>query len=282
MGRRGLVLGAGGITGIAWQLGMMQGLLAHGVDVGNADLVVGTSAGSVAGAIVAGKVDLAVAAALPVYPGPDEGAVEPDWELGAQAFQLLNDNELDLGEARRAVGELALRANVIDEARFVAGIAKRLPVHDWPVLPHLLITAVDARSGELITWDASAQVPLDLAVAASCAVPCVFPPVTIGGRQYMDGGVRSGTNADLAAGCDIVLAFAPLAPTRLRGAPQAEFDALRDSGSHVELIAPDETALADLGPYVLDPDRWEPAVATGRRQAALIAEQTARLWSGGD
>jgi NTE family protein len=92
-----LVLGAGGITGIAWQLGILQELLEQGVDVGTADVVIGTSAGSVAGAIIASKIDLVAAASMPVHPGPDEGLIEPDWALGAEAFQLLTTPRPTLG-----------------------------------------------------------------------------------------------------------------------------------------------------------------------------------------
>ena len=90
-----------------------------------------------------------------------------------------------------------------------AVIAARLPSHEWPAHP-LVVTAIDAHSGAFTRFDASSGVPLVDAVAASCAVPGVWPPVSIGGRRYIDGGVRSVTNADLASGCGRVLVLAPM------------------------------------------------------------------------
>jgi NTE family protein len=214
-----LVLGAGGITGIAWQLGLLTGLRAAGVDLTTADLIVGTSAGSVTG---------------------------------------------------------ALAAEVISEERYLGALSRRLPFVDWPERP-LLITAVDAHTGEPFAWDRSAGVALVRAVAASCAVPGIFPPVTVNGSRFMDGGVRSGTNADLAADAERVVVLAPLAPVRPRGAPTAELDARRER-SAVVLAVPDETVLDVLGPDVFDTTRWEPVLDAAIAQGRRIAPDVAPVW----
>ena len=87
-------------------------------------------------------------------------------------------------------------------------IAQRLPSHDWPDRD-LRISAIDTATGELVTFDRSSGVGLVDAVAASCAVPGVWPPVTIGDRRYMDGGVGSSVNMALADDCDVVVVLVP-------------------------------------------------------------------------
>jgi NTE family protein len=272
-----LVLGAGGITGIAWQLGLVTGLREAGVDLTGADLFVGTSAGSVAGTLLAAGIDPVDGQRIEARLSDQDPAVRPDWERGSQAYAILNDEDRDPADIRAAVGRLALEADVIDEEPFVASLARRLPVHEWPAHP-LRIAAVDADTGEPVTWDRSSGVPLDRAVAASCAVPCIFPAVTIGEHRYMDGGVRSGTNADLAAEAARIVVLAPLAPIRMRGAPAAEIDALRRSAK-VALVGPDEATLEALGPNVFDATRWEPAIEAAIRQGHRVAPEISAVWS---
>jgi NTE family protein len=112
-------------------------------------------------------------------------------------------------EARRRIGAFAAKATTGPEAEWVASIGHRLPEHVWPER-RLFITAVDVDSGEFRVFDRESDVDLVRAVAASCAVPGIFPPVSIDGRRYMDGGMRSIANADLAAGCDPVLILVPV------------------------------------------------------------------------
>jgi NTE family protein len=271
-----LVLGAGGITGIAWHLGVLTGLRAAGADLTGADLVVGTSAGSVTGAVIASGIDLADARRLEARLGDGDPPIQPDWERGAAAFAALTDESLDPVTIRRTVGRLALAADVVAEEPYIASLTRRLPRHEWPARP-LVIAAVDAETGDPVAWDRDSGVPLDLAVAASCAVPAVFPPVTIDGRRYMDGGVRSGTNADLAAACARIVVLAPLAPIRMHGAPAAELETLRQR-SKVALVAPDEATLEALGPNVFDAGRWDAAIEAGAAQGARVAPEVAAVW----
>ncbi|GIF67496.1 patatin [Asanoa ishikariensis] len=273
-----LVLGAGGITGIAWQLGLLIGLREVGVDLTDADLIVGTSAGAVTGALVASGIDPVDGAKLEARLADDDPPIRPDWARGAEVFSLLSDESRDPAEVRARVGELALAARVGAEEPYVESLRRRLPLADWPAR-RLLVTAVSAETGVPVAWSADDGIPLPLAVAASCAVPCVFPTVTIDGVRYMDGGVRSGTNADLAAEAARVVVLAPLAPIRPRGAPRAELDALRQR-SAVALVVPDEAVLEALGPNVLDAARWEPAVEAATAQGRRIAEEVAAVWRG--
>jgi NTE family protein len=262
-----LVLGGGGITGIAWEVGVLSGLRRAGVDLTGADLVVGTSAGSVVGAVVASGVDLAAAVATQREP-PVRNLPVVDVSLAMQAFAIMADRTLDPREARAHVGALALAAPTGDPEKQVELFATQVPA-DWPER-RLLITAVDAETGEAVAWDRDSGVPLVRAVAASCAVPCVYPPIAVNGRRYIDGGVRSGTNADLATGVDTVVVIAPMADASPLGAPPAELAALRER-SAVTLIKPDPAALAAIGTNVLDATRREAALDAGIAQGESLA-----------
>ncbi len=264
-----LVLGGGGITGVAWEVGVLYGLRRAGVDLTGADLVVGTSAGSIVGAVVASGADLAVAVATQRQVA-DQNVPVIDVGLAIQAFAIMADPSLEPRTARARVGALALAAPTGDPEQQVELFATMVPA-DWPER-RLVITAVDAETGEPVAWDRDSGVPLVRAVAASCAVPCVFPPIAVDGRRYIDGGVRSGTNADLATGADTVVVIAPMADASPLGAPPAELAALRER-SAVTLIKPDQAALAAIGTNVLDASRREPAVDAGIVQGESLARR---------
>lgn len=278
---KALVLGGGGIAGISWEVGLIHGLIREGVDLTDADLIVGTSAGSVVGSLVATGADLeeaieAQVAATAKAAEADRLAVPaPDLEPVMDAFAVLFDPSIDPVEGRRRIGELALAATAVPTEERSQEVFNRLPIRTWPERA-LSITGVDAHTGEFIVWDQGSGVPLVKAVAASCAVPGVFPPVTIGDRRYIDGGVRSPVNADLAAGASSVVILEPLAAMWPRERVQAELDALGDA--HVLALSPDEAALAVFGVNVLDPALWGPAFQAGLAQAASVAPAVQEVW----
>ena len=205
---RAIVLGGGGVTGIGWEIGVLAGLRDGGLEVGAADLVIGTSAGAFVGALLAGGADLTAAATRVAEEGTAPDLPSVDFGLVAQAFGIVSDRSIPAATARERIGALAREAETGDPAAFVAWFAERLPLADWPSA--LRVTAVDAVSGQPVVWDATSGVDLVTAVAASCAVPCVFPPVPVDGSLFMDGGARSVTNADLAAGASAVIVLAPV------------------------------------------------------------------------
>jgi NTE family protein len=282
VGSRALVLGGGGVTGIAWELGVLDGLREAGVDLTAADLVIGTSAGSaVAAQITSGAAlaDLYAREAGARTGAPSkEKAVTLDLERFAQSIAAVAAGVTSAVELRARIGRLAVDADTVPEAERLAIIASRLPSTEWPERP-LLITGVDTETGELVVWSRESGVPLVSAVAASCAVPIVWPPVTIGGRRYMDGGVRSGANADLAAGADAVVVLAPMgeAPAFPGTGLRAELTELGDA-VRTAVIQPDEAALAAIGPNVLDPSRRAAAARAGRDQAKQAAAQVRDTW----
>jgi NTE family protein len=274
----GAVFGGGGIAGVAWEAGIVIGLLRAGVDLSSADLIIGTSAGSIVGSHVASGAGLQALAERPsASPGTNPAAASAvDLDAILAALAPLFDPALDPVEARRRVGAAACAAAVGGEEAHIARIATLLPASGrWPQR-RLLVTAVDTESGELAVWDSGSGVPLERAVASSCAVPGVYPPVTIGGRRYMDGGIRSETNADLAAGASAVIvldAVGHLTPCdRLR----AELATLGTGSTLV--ITPDESAAGVIGTNMLDPAIWSPAMEAGLAQAAVCADPARAIW----
>jgi NTE family protein len=172
---------------------------------------------------------------------------------------------------------MALAARTVSEAGRRAIVAARLPATEWPEMP-LRIVAVNARDGTPAVFDRASGVPLVDAVAASCAVPGVWPPVTIGADRYIDGGARSHTNADFAAGCDPVLVVLPLEPGgRIAAVLDRELAELRAS-AEVLLARMDEHGRSAMGNNPLDPSTRHAMVAAGRAQAGDIANEVAALW----
>ena len=271
------MFGGGGITGIAWEWGILAGLAERGVKLGDADLVVGTSAGSVVGAQVAAGLD--VGERYHAQLAPPDGEVAATLGPGIMArFALAMVGPRAPQRVRARIGKLALRANTVPEATRINVIESRMPVREWPDR-RLLITAVDVVSGEFRVFDKDSGVPLVHAVAASCAVPGVWPPVTIDGRRYMDGGVRSGANADLAAGYDRVVVIAPIA--RAMGpmaGVETQLETLR-ALAKVSLVTPTKAALAAFGRNLLDPAKRAAAARAGLAQAASVVDQVQEVWS---
>jgi NTE family protein len=260
-----LVLGGGGIAGIAWEAGIIDGLRQAGTDLGAADLIVGTSAGSVVGTALRQDADLELF--ITTRAGFSGARNSPDMDAAMRAFALLADASLDPGEARRRVGRLALDTPTGPEGPWVEAIAAGLPGRQWPS-GRLLITAVNTLTGEFAAWDRDSGVPLERAIAASCAVPCIAPPVTVNGARYMDGGVTSSTNADLARGASSVVVLDPIAGLRPGRRLQAELAAT--GAGETMVIEPDEAALTSFGTDLLSPAIWLPAFAAGREQGERL------------
>ncbi|MFB6838669.1 patatin-like phospholipase family protein [Streptomyces sp. NPDC056361] len=278
--RTALVLGAGGLVGAGWATGVLQGLADAGTDLTTADLIVGSSAGAVVGArIAAGERSLDELYAEQV----SGGVTEPAARLGPgsvlrYALAVLTSRTPEA--YGRKLGRLALRARTVDEAARRATVAERLGTTTaWPGR-RLLVTAVDAASGELAVYDADSGVPLVDAVTASCAIPGAWPPATIDGRRWIDGGIHSTANAHLAAGHDRVVVIAPTAlGNKVVLSPARQGADLAATGARVEVIVPDAASRAAFGGRALDPARTPAAARAGRAQAAAHAEAVAADWT---
>jgi NTE family protein len=194
--------------------------------------------------------------------------------------------DADPEHARMLIGKFALEAETIPEEQFIESF-RYLDAEGWP--RRYACTAVDAETGAFIVWDGGNQAELPRAVASSCAVPGVYPPITIDGRRYIDGGMRSGTNADLAEGNDRVLIVSLMGATRLgattdprmeryRRRMDHELMVLSDAGGSVELLAPDDEAAEVLGVNLMDPTRTLAAAETGIRQGREAAALLSDFW----
>jgi len=275
MGTTALVLGGGGIAGIAWEIGILEGLARAGVDLTDADVVIGTSAGSVVGSQITSGIPLDELYAEQLAPA--------DAELGGRfsrlgALRLVPPYALP-GSGRdklRRVGTLATRVHAPGSVDRVRVIRSRLPVQQWPERD-LRVTAVEAETGRFTVFDRTSDVDLVTAVAASCAVPTVWPPVAIGDRHYFDGGMRSTANVDLAAGADRVVVLAPL-PRSFSKRTSIRAQLERIAPREWSVLTPDARALADFGKNLLDPAKRADAARTGLRQAADLVEELRHVW----
>lgn len=269
-----LVLGGGGVGGIAWITGLLAGLADAGRDVTGADVIVGTSAGSAVAAQLGSGLGLEELYARQVEPAlqAHEIMAEMDLEAFAAELGLVMGSGATVPQLRRAMGKFALGVKTVPEGERRAVIESRLPVHDWPART-LRIVAVDAESGEPRVFDHTSGVGLVDAVAASCAVPGVWPPVTVGGRRYIDGGVRSMANADYAEGASRVLVIVPMGaaePFPSDSPLEQSVRELRARGAEVAVVEPDEASRAAVGDNPLDPATRAPAARAGRAQGRAL------------
>lgn len=269
--RNALVLGGGGAVGLTWMAGVVAGLGEAGVDVTLADRIVGTSAGAITAAAVTGGVDPERLLNPPERPG-----VSGELRVNANGLNEILGELFALGlepdEFRRRVGERALAASAGDPAEHIARMANLIGVEAWPER-ELLVTAVDATTGRRQVWTPGGKATLAEAVASSTSVPGVFPPIPIDGTVYIDGGLYSPVNADLAAGAEFMLIIEPLAHLFPRSPSDSEL-----GGAATQSIAPDAAAIAAIGPNLFDPAAREPAFREGVRQGGEAAPRLKDVW----
>lgn len=269
------MLAGGGLAGIGWETGILRGIADEAPETAKAlldlDVLVGTSAGSTVAAQLGSGLGLDVLFDRQTAPSstelnPDVG-IDEITELFVTAMLTPNTTT---AEKLQKIGAVALSTKTVTEAVRRNVIAQRLPSHDWPDRV-LRISAIDTATGELVAFDRSSGVGLVDAVAASCAVPAVWPPVTIGEHRYMDGGVGSAVNMALADDCDVAVVLVPSGrstPSPFGGGAAEEVDAF--GGSAFGVFADDES-IAAFGPNPLDPACRKPSALAGREQGRRIA-----------
>src|SRR3984885_13197787 len=290
-----LVLGSGGAAGNAWEIGIIAGLAEAGLDMTEAaDLVIGTSSGAPAAAQVRrgipGAELFASVLSPPVQPVGQNRERPPALPMATvfERMRAIGAAATSAADPRRAMGAFGLESDSIlgpGAGQRRAMVAARLPRAEWPDRP-MIVTAVDAHTGELAAFDRDSGVDLVDAVTASTALPGLVPTVSINGVRYIDGGVRSPDNADLASGYANVVVLSPLGgrsqtpPARgaepagqfegLRKFPGADLasqvEALSKQGSHVEVITPDADSRAAMGTNQMDPATRIPAARAGFAQ----------------
>jgi NTE family protein len=297
------VLGAGGITGIAWLLGALEALRDHtGWDPTTADIVTGTSAGAVAAAVLTSDVD---PASLLTY-AEDERALAaairratagraptghgPAWP-GSLALGVTGLLATSPGRRLRSLtGFLPSGRRPTDEIR---GLTHDAVAAGWPSQTELWLHACDYATGRRVTFGRSGAPEADLAdaVAASCAVPAYYRPVRIGDRRYVDGGLCSFTNADALVdeGCDVVIILSPFSSREpgsllgtalygpLRGATRLglarDAKLLREAGAQVVTIEPTTADLRAMGLNPMDRARSREVLEAATASVALRAEE---------
>jgi NTE family protein len=276
--KRALVLAGGGLAGIAWETGVLRGIADKSPPTAEAlldsDVLVGTSAGSAVAAQLCSGLDLDAlfdrqTTASSAELNPNVG-VEEITELFLSAMLTPNAT---MAEKLQKIGAVALSTATVSEAIRRDVIAQRLPSHVWPDRV-LRISAIDTATGELVMFDQGSGVGLVDAVAASCAVPGVWPPVTIGDRRYMDGGVGSSVNMALADDCDVAVVLVPSGrsvPSPFGSGAADEVDAF--SGSFG--VFADDESLSAFGPNPLDPACRKPSALAGREQGRRVAADIA-------
>ncbi|WP_432922806.1 patatin-like phospholipase family protein [Microbispora sp. CA-135349] len=241
-------------------------------------LIVGTSAGAITAALLATGQD-PDRLATPVRPA-GSGSTPPqvDGRRLGEAFAVLAGAASNPDEARRRVGQIALAAETGPEQAHIARMRAMAGADQWPDR-RLLIAALDAETGEQEVFDRASGAPLPSAVAASTAFPGIYPPITINGRRYMDGSLRSATNAGLAAGARTLVVIDPQAHLFPRELLHQE---LAVAGAHtVVTIEPDPESIRAFGSDLNDRTAWEPAYQAGLRQATDAEEQLRLAWKTG-
>jgi NTE family protein len=290
---RALVLGGGGPVGRAWESGLAAGWLLQRIDLDGADLIIGTSAGAIVGAEIA--LGLSMDALGPVADSPGGPAPAQISPAGLQRMMAATARaatspqpDLEL----REIGQMALAALTCGEEESLSRITFA-PISGRKWAPNFLATSVSTRTGRFQVWTAASGVPLERAVAASSALPNVWPPITIGQDRYMDGGMRSTLNADLAAGYSQVVVVSCFALGAARAAdapaappdrsPRGEIESLRAGGSAVEVVTPGTAflALTGNGTRMLDSSLVPEAYEAGRRQALDDGPRIRANWNRG-
>jgi NTE family protein len=274
-----LVLAGGGVAGIAWETGFLLGVQdespAAATALRTADVLLGTSAGATVTAQLSSGVPLADLYARQISSASHE--IAPHLKIN-DLLLLFEESgrrpDLTITESLQLIGKQALAASTPSEELRRSVIADRLPSHDWPDR-RLLLTALDVETGQRVVFDRHSGVGLVDAVAASCAVPMVWPPVTIGGRRYMDGGVGSRANLDLVSDVEEVVMLAPTAEPGESPFGRSLSDEAAEYHGRVLTVFADAASLRAFGPDPLDPACRPASASAGRDQGRRCAAEVA-------
>lgn len=274
--QRGLILGGGGVAGIAWEIGLLHGLLSAGVPLLDADEVIGTSAGAFAGAALLDARGIAWAYDRQLTGAAREISADFPPEVIDALTTILRDHADDMEEAGRRLGAFAIDARTIETSARMAVVSDRLAMREWPS-ERLRMTAIDARTGKLHLLDRASGLDIVDAAAASGAAPGIWPVVRTGETVWIDGGSVSVTNAQLAAAYRRCLVVSPMTMNFSGASVQSQLDAFPDTLSL--LIVPDDASMEAIGTNPFDADRRPGAAEAGYRQGLAAAGEASAIWS---
>ncbi|MCU1526466.1 MAG: h16, partial [Frondihabitans sp.] len=276
---QGLILGGGGVTGIAWEVGLLSGLEHARIDLRRVDQVIGTSAGSFAAVslLSTANLDDIYARQLEGSGGEVPAAVSPALadEYQRVVAAAAGDSEL-LG---RLFGTIARNAKTISVENRMEVVRARLGTNRWPSAT-LSMTAIDAETGRLCLLDEASSLTLAEAAAASGAVPGIWPMVSAGGSDWIDGGMASPTNAQLGSRFARVVIIAPV-PVGSSGSDVQHEVATLPSTTEAFVVTPDTASRDAIGPNVFDTSRLALVAASGRKQGTLIARELSEFLRNG-
>ena len=292
---RALVLGGGGPVGIAWESGLIAGLAQGGVDLGQADYTIGTSAGAFVGVRLAmGEPAAKLAdpifadAARPLRNVTRSARRPPDLTKLMRLMAHAQEAGRDPAEARAEIGAYALESETITEEEFIESFGRAfasLPEDAWPPR-EFACTAVDTASGGFQLWTRDSGVGVVRAVASSCSMPGIYPPITLQGKRWYDGGGRSSTNADLATGHDAVVVIGVRlgdwtpggALARLFAHLDEEVKTLADAGAKVVTVLPNDASRAAMGGNLMDFQKRVDAARAGLAQGHAVLAEVRAVW----
>jgi NTE family protein len=279
--KRGLVLAGGGLAGIAWETGILQGIADEAPDVADAllaaDVLLGTSAGSTVAAQIGSGTGLEDLFAAQI--SADSSEIDPGVNIDdiVELFvTAMSTPGATTEEKLRRIGAIALSTQTVAEPLRRAVIGHRLPSREWPDRV-LRVTAIDVATGELVVIDRESGIGLVDAVAASCAVPGAWPPVTVGERRFMDGGVGSSVNMAAASDCDAVVVLVPSSDTTPSPFGDGAVTEIAHFPGQTLAVFADDASLTAFGPNPLDPACRIPSANAGRAQGRREAARVARF-----
>ncbi|HEX4222408.1 MAG TPA: patatin-like phospholipase family protein [Pseudonocardiaceae bacterium] len=272
-----LVLGGGGPAGASWMAALLNGLRGAGVPLAESDVVVGTSAGSVVGSWLTIQPDGLTE--VPAFMHQRAAWHASNSATGRHDTSLFETLMADAEKVDRAASSTMppISAEQADELW-----RTMLPDGEWP--SQLRMMTVNAGTGQARAWSADDGIPLTVGVACSTAAPGIAPPVAVDGGLWVDGGVRTGTNADLivdlrvgeheGTGPGRVLVVAPIAAEDV--AREEAF--LRERGYRVRVIVAERFYNAPFD--LIDPRFIDIGAISGAEQADKLASELLTWWNG--
>jgi NTE family protein len=274
---RAVVLGGGGVTGMAWEIGIITALLQEGIDLADANVIIGTSAGSFVGAALSSGYDMRKLYDFQFVPNTSEVnvSVSPEiMKLWTEAFLCGKDDKNKIG---KMFGDIAKKyPSKISKGKRQSVVKSRLVTTLWP--SKLKVTAIDAETGKLHVFDKDSGTTLINAVNASGAVPGLWPSITFNGRDWIDGGMVSSTNAHLADGYGKVVILSPM-PQKYGLIPSVKEDvAQMQKRADISLIVPDSDSILAIGKNPYDPTHAALSAKAGFIQGIKESSLIRKIW----
>jgi NTE family protein len=284
---RTISFGGGGVFFVAWQVGYIKGLAEASIQLNGAERVVGTSAGSIVAALFSAKKisgfyeELHLLSKVPqlVLALAPAASLKPSQLHAVELFTQATTADIDVV---REIGRAALAAQAPEQDVMRRNILLVARMRHWPS-KILHTSTVDTYTGERCIVSSDSEISIPAALAASSAIPGVFPPQQLADRKCMDGGTSgTGTHLDVLAGSHRALILCLRDPqvshrAEMTQSPQAtlaEYEALKASGTTVFTASPKSFTQAEL----MDPTAVGKALAMGIEQGSADAQRVEEFW----